>query len=254
MTVLLLLSTVQFSAILSNFVQGRLAVLVQSTELSFRSATALGLSLASVRNGPAILERARQTDPNISAIHVFDEEGRILQSTDAQPAPQIEAAGLAAHASSGGAVWRAETGDHLLSGKPILNALKTQPIGGVMVVYPKTGLQTSVRAIGASLALYAVGITAAVAALAIGVLRFGLRRLIAVFTGIEATFAAMEQREWRRAAGGTGSIPQPVFGFGIDTGALLNQFEIAERQYIGAGLELAALEAPCDIQPSGTAA
>lgn len=82
---LVLLSTVQFNAILSGFVQGRLAVLVQSAQLSFRSATNLGLSLASVRNGPAILERARQTDPQIAAIHVFDPQGRILLSTDTVP-------------------------------------------------------------------------------------------------------------------------------------------------------------------------
>ncbi len=242
MIILVLLSTIQFSAILSNFVQGRLAVLVQSTQLSLRSATGLGLSLASVRNAPAILERARQTDPNISAIHVFDQDGRILQSTDPEPATRIPAAGYAAHAVSAGGVWRAETSRYLLSGMGIPNALRTQSIGGVVILYPKTDLETSVWSMAASLSLRAAAIITILACAALGVLRLGLRRLIAIFTGLVAALAALARREWRRPAGGTGPNPRPVTGFGIDTGELLNGFELAEKQYVDAGLKLAALD------------
>lgn len=241
---LVLLSTVQFSSILSGFVQGRLAVLVQSAQLSFRSATGLGLPLASVRNGPAILERAKQTDPQIAAIHVFDPEGRILFSTDTVPPPRIDAAAMKAHASSKQSVWRAETTGALLSGMPIPDAAKRRVIGGVVIVYPTAGLETSVKAMGANLALYAAAITLLMGGAAIIILRYGLRRLVAVFRGINAAFTAFEQEEWRHAAGGTSVAPPPVVGFGIDTHTLLNLFEAAENEYITAGMELAALESP----------
>ncbi|RTZ41470.1 hypothetical protein EKL30_12890 [Candidimonas sp. SYP-B2681] len=239
---LVVLSTVQFSTILSSLVQGRLAVLVQSVQLSFRSATSLGLPLASVRNGAAILERSRQRAPQIDAIHVFDRDGRVLLSTDTMPPARIESAAMHAHALSDGEIWRAETSNQLLSGMPILDAKKRRAIGGVVIVYPKAGLETPIKAMGASLALYAAAITLLMAGLAVFILRYGLRHLIAVFAGIEATFTAFEQHEWRHAAGGTSPAPPPVVGFGIDTRTLLSLSEAAEKQYISAGIELAALE------------
>lgn len=244
LAMLVLLSTVQFNSILADFVQGRLAVLVQSTQLSFRSATRLGLPLAAVRNGSAILERARQTDSAIAAIHVFDPAGKTLFSTDTSPPEYIPATALKAHALSGDHVWRAETGDFLLSGMPIMSATSSHAIGGVVIAYPKTGLKTSVSAMGANLALYAAAIICLTAAVAGGVLRYGLRRLIAVSAGIEATFTAFEQEEWRHIAGGKAEAPPAVVGFGIDTRKLLSQFEAAEKQYIRAGMELARLEQP----------
>lgn len=239
---LVLLSTVQFNAILSGFVQGRLAVLVQSAQLSFRSATNLGLSLASVRNGPAILERARQTDPQIAAIHVFDPQGRILLSTDTVPPARILPAAMKAHAESHGGIWRAETGDALLSGMPIPDAAKHRAIGGVVIVYPKAGLETAVRAMGASLALYAAAIAVLMGGLALIILRYGLRRLITVYAGIDATFTAFEQSEWRHAAGGRSTLPPAIVGFGVDTRRLLSLFDAAEKQYIRAGTELSTME------------
>ncbi len=240
---LVLLSTVQFNSILSGFVQGRLAVLVQSAQLSFRSATGLGLPLASVRNGPAILERARQTDPHIAAIHVFDPSGRILFSTDTVPPARIPEAAMKALAAARGGVWRAETNDALMSGMAIPDA-RRRTIGGVVIVYPTAGLVTSVKAMGASLALYGAAITLLLGGVALVILRYGLRRLITVFAGINAAFTAFEQKEWRQAAGGTSVAPPPVAGFGVDTETLRGLFEAAEKQYVNAGLELTALESP----------
>lgn len=149
---------------------------------------------------------------------------------------------MKAHASSRGGIWRAETGDTLLSGMPIPDATKRRTIGGVVIVYPTAGLETSVKAMGANLALFAAAITLFMGGLAIVILRYGLRRLLAVFTGINAAFTAFEQEEWRHAAGGKSVAPPPVAGFGIDTQVLLSLFETAEKQYVSAGMELAALE------------
>src|SRR3546814_5264728 len=60
------------------------------------------LPLSTVRNADALLERARQTDGAILAIHVFDAAGRIVHST-AEPAPAaISAETLAVRRASEG--------------------------------------------------------------------------------------------------------------------------------------------------------
>ena len=93
LVVLAALTTLQFNSTLSRFIQGRLAVLAQTSQVSFSAVVALGLPLSTVRNAPAILERARQTDPQIAAIHVFEPAGRILHSTDPDHLTSVPAEG-----------------------------------------------------------------------------------------------------------------------------------------------------------------
>ncbi|MDX1486998.1 MAG: hypothetical protein R3268_02275 [Acidiferrobacterales bacterium] len=241
LAVLAALSTIQFDAILSNFIQGRLSVLAQTTQAPFQSATDLGLPLSSVRNAQAILERARQTDFDISAVHLFDETGTIIHSTDKDHPTSVRAEVLFAQSESESATWHAETGDRFLSGVTVLGPAGDK-LGGVLVVYPKTELDTAVGAMAARLALYIIVTLVVVAGIGIAILRVGLRRLIQVFTGIDEAFATIEQREWRRLARGDNVAPQPVRGFGIDTGDLEQMLRAAEDRYITAGKELAALE------------
>jgi sensor histidine kinase regulating citrate/malate metabolism len=252
LAVLAALSTIQFDAILSNFIQGRLSVLAQTTQAPFQSATDLGLSLSSVRNAQALLERARQTDFDISAVHVFDKAGTIIHSTDKDHPTSVRAEVLFTQSESKSATWHAETGQHFLSGVTILDPAG-ETLGGVLVVYPKTELDTAVGAMAARLALYIIITLVVVAGIGIVVLRFGLRRLIQVFTGIDAVFATIERREWRRLAKGANAAPHPVRGFGIDTGNLEQMLRAAEDRYIAAGKELAALETGSDERNAKTA-
>ena len=173
LAVLASLTTLQFDSILSHFIQQRLAVLAQTSRASFRAAAGLGLPLAGMRNAPAILERARQTDPNISAVHVFDVSGRILHSTDLNHTTSVGAEVLFAQSASHGDTWYTESGEHFLSGARIVD-LSGKPLGGVVIVYPKTDLSTAVDAMSARLAIYAVGVLVATAIVAIGLLRLGL--------------------------------------------------------------------------------
>ena len=115
-----------------------------------------------------------------------------------------------------------------------------------MIVYPKTDLSTSVDAMTARLAIHAFVVLAVIAGIGVGLLRFGLRDLMRVFTGIESAFAAIERREWRRAAGGSNPMPEPVRGLGVDTGELTRLLQSAEEQYAIAGRSLAALESSAD--------
>jgi hypothetical protein len=245
LAVLAILSTIQFDAILSNFIQGRLSVLAQTAQAPFQSATDLGLPLSSVRNAQAILERARQTDFDISAVHLFDSVGTIIHSTDKEPPTSVRAEVLVAQAETESAIWHAETKHRFLSGVTILDPAGER-LGGVLVVYPKTELDTAVGAMAARLALYIIITLVVVSGIGIVILRLGLRRLIQVFTGIDVTFATIERREWRRLAKGADAAPQPVRGFGIDTGDLEQLLSAAEDRYIAAGRELAALETDSD--------
>ncbi len=245
LAVLATLSTLQFETILSHFIHQRLSVLAQTSQASFRTAVGLGLPLSSVRNAAAILEQARQTDPNISAVHVFDASGRILHSTDPNHTTSVRAETLFTQSASEGDTWRTETDEHFLSGIRIRN-LSKKTVGGLMIVYPKTDLSTSVGAMTARLAIYAVGVLIVIGVIGIGVLWFGLRDLVRVFTGIESVFAAIEHREWRRVAGGSDPMPEPVRGLGVDTGELKRLLQSAEEQYVTAGRSLAALDSAAE--------
>jgi hypothetical protein len=251
LAVLAALSAIQFDAILSNFIQGRLAVLAQTTQAPFQSATDLGLPLSSVRNAQAILERARQTDFDISAVHLFDKAGTIIHSTDKDHPTSVRAEVLFAQSESESATWHAETGDRFLSGVTILDPAGER-LGGLLVVYPKTELDTAVGAMAAKLALYIIVTLVVVAGIGTVILRFGLRRLIQIFTGIDTAFATVEQREWRRLARGANVALQPVRGFGIDTGDLEQLLRAAEDRYIAAGKELATLETDSNEQNEAT--
>jgi hypothetical protein len=245
LAVLATLGTLQFDSILSHFIHGRLSVLAQTSQASFRATVGLGLPLASVRNAPAILEQARQTDSNISAVHVFDTSGKILHSTDPDHTTSVRAEILFAQSASESGTWATETGEHFLSGVRIRN-LSKKTVGGLVIVYPKTDLSTSVGAMTARLAIYAVGVLTVIGVIGIVVLRFGLRELVRVFTGIESAFVAIERREWRRAAGGSDPMPEPVRGLGVDTGELKRLLQSAEEQYLSAGRSLAALESAAE--------
>src|SRR3546814_6125776 len=70
------------------------------------------LPISTVRKADALLERARQTDGAILAIHVFDAAGRIVHST-AEPAPAaISAETLAVRRASEGVAWHRRSEEH----------------------------------------------------------------------------------------------------------------------------------------------
>lgn len=238
---LVLLATMQFEATLTRFVQGRLVVLAQSMELPFRSATALGLPLASVRNATAILERARQTDASIAAIHVYDNLGRIVHSTASEPPDTLDAAALQAYRETEESTWAVELGDRLLSSVVVFNTLGSQSLGGVVVVYPRTGITTATLAMFARLTVAALAIAIAAAAISFPILAFVLGRLDHSARDMDAALRALECDEWRAGAGGD---PHGEHSAETeDAMALSHDARTADDRYRRAGLELAELEA-----------
>jgi hypothetical protein len=225
LTIFVGLATLQFGSINSGLVGERLLVLAGRTAAPFESAAKIGLPLSTVRNADALLERARQTDDAILAIHVFDTAGRIVHST-ATPAPAtIPPDAIAARAASGNVPWHRETTEGFLSSTDIASR-DGSTVGGILIVYSDSGNVTQIRAMAAELALAAVVVLLAAAALSALLLRLGLGNQIKLFEAIDSAIKSFERGAWRSAAG---RPPKPVTL--DDTDELRALLESAEVRY-----------------------
>ncbi len=231
LTIFVGLATLQFGNINSNLVGERLVVLAERTAAPFKAAAKLGLSLSTVRNAEALLERARQTDAAILAIHVFDNAGRIVQSTAKPPPTAIPAKALAARAVASGAPWHIESDEIVLSSIDIIARDKIT-VGGVLIVYPRSSSVTQIRAIGAELALTTILILLVSAVISAILLRLSLGKQIRLYESIDSAVTNFERGAWRSAAG------RPSFMVGSDVDELSHLLEAAEISYQAAGREL----------------
>lgn len=219
------LATLQFGNIGAELVGQRLTVLASRTATPFAAAARIGLPLSTVRNARALLERARQTDNAITAIHIFDEAGRIVHSTAGSVAGAIPTAAIDALKRAPTAVWHREGNDRFVSGVAVTDAAGSFA-GGVLIDYPIHDNADRVWAMGAGLALAALLVSAGAGLLGTAVLRWGLRRQIAAFDAFERTLSDFEHSSWRSAAGNT------LAGESGDAGLrrLLTEAEIRYRQ------------------------
>ncbi len=233
LTVFVALAILQFGSLNSGLVGERLVVLAGHTAAPFEAAAKIGLPLSTVRNAVALLERARQTDDAILAIHVFDASGRIVHST-AVPAPAAVPPGaVAARTAAGGEPWYRETAEGFFSSIDIASR-DGVTAGGILIVYPGGGNITRIRAMAAELSLAAIAVLLAVAALSALLLRVGLRRQIRMFEDIDSAIADFERGAWRSAAG------RPIPVAEGDVGELRSLLAAAETRYRSAGRALAA--------------
>jgi hypothetical protein len=227
------LATLQFGNINSELAGERLAVLAERTAAPFKAVAKIGLPLSTVRNAEALLERARQTDSAILAIHIFDNEGHIVHSTDKPFPSEIPAKALAVRAAAGGAPWHIETGEIFLSSIDIIGR-GNSAVGGVLIVYPRSGSVTLVRAMGAELALSTTMILSAGVVLSLFLLRLSIGKQIRLYDSIDNAITNFERGAWRSAAGRSNLN---VEDDSEDLGHLL---ETAEMNYQVAGRELVA--------------
>ncbi len=233
LTIFVGLATLQFGSINSGLVGERLVVLAGRTAAPFEAAARIGLPLSTVRNADALLERARQTDDAILAIHVFDAAGRIVHST-ATPAPAaIPPEVVAARAAAGRAPWHRETAEGFFSSIDIASR-DGITAGGILIVYPGGGNVTRVRAMAAELALAAIVVLLAGAAFSALLLRLSLGRQIRFFEAIDSAVAGFERSAWRSAAGRPTAVAEG------DADELRSLLEAAESRYRAAGRALAA--------------
>ncbi len=81
LVVFVFLSVLQFDQVRTGLEQERLKVIADRVAGPLGSAAMIGLELSTVRNLDAVLERARQADDAIIALHVLDPNGAIVRST-----------------------------------------------------------------------------------------------------------------------------------------------------------------------------
>lgn len=235
LTIFVGLATLQFGNINSDLVGERLVVLAGRTAAPFEAAARIGLPLSTVRNADALLERARQTDGAILAIHVFDAAGRVVHST-MDPAPAaISPEALATRRASKGSAWHRETSEGFLSSIDIASR-GGQSAGGILIAYPRAGSLVQVRAMAAELALAAIAVLLTSAALSALLLRLGFVRQITLFRKVDADILDFERGAWRGAAG------RPAAAAGDDSDELRSLLALSERRYLAAGRSLAAAQ------------
>lgn len=230
------LATLQFDEINSALVGERLVVLADRTAAPFQAAVKLGLPLSSVRNAAALLERARQTDDSISAIHVFDGAGNIVHSTRPEASATLAHLASAASRKLPDSRWYGETSDGFLA-RVDIGGLGEPNAGGILIAYPADGNNTQVLAMGAQLAIVALVVMVGTAIISAVFLRRALNPEILAFDAMDAAVAEFERDSWRSAAGrnltGTNS------GFGSGLRELL---DTADLQYRATGRAIAAAQ------------
>lgn len=230
------LATLQFGKIHGELLGERLTVLADRTAAPLEAAAKIGLPLSTVRTADALLERARQADETITAIHVFDSSGAVVHSTTTEPPAAIPPEAFAARVAAGGTPWHLQTAGSFLSSIDIAGP-EGGNAGGILVVYPGEGNVTRIQAMAAELALAAVIVLLVSAALGALLLRIGLARQIRMFEAIEGDVARSERDSWRSAAGGP---PEPPSG--ADDSQLRRLLDEADARYRAAGQAIAGSE------------
>ena len=145
------LAQLKFTSFLTESTNERLEIIAATSAQDFGAAIDLGLTLAEVANGQAILDRARTHDPAISAILVFDLEGTILHAVGEVNADRVDDETFEAFRLARLGITEARWGieDHARIGSGVVvEGSFGQPLGGIVVEYPTTenGQQASTMA------------------------------------------------------------------------------------------------------------
>jgi hypothetical protein len=162
---LALLAVLRHDAVLSELVRQRLIVSAQATAQAFQPIVELGLPLAMMRNGNAIAARPIEIDPRIAAVDVFNPSGIVVYSSRAERPQAVSDAILAAMRLAAGQAWSVEAAEELDSGYTILGR-DGQPVGAVVIRYPKDGLRAASTAMRWRAARNALVVTTGFAGLA----------------------------------------------------------------------------------------
>jgi len=225
------LVTIQFEAVLSSSIRERLAVIVENVRDPLTSVSDMGLPLSSLRNADAMLERVKQDDEAIEAIHVYDKFGKILHST-VKPHPKfVEPFILSASSNIDGKMnWYLEDDTYYNIGAVIVDLTK-DPIGGVAIQYSKDEAVTQVRAMSARLSFYcAIGFFITLL-ISLPILRMAMNRHIRLFDALLNTFDSFERRFWR-TPGGKEQDLTPMSSLGVDSAEFRLLLDQSEDEYI----------------------
>lgn len=224
------LASLQFNAILSNLTRERLVVLAETVRAPFQAVADLGVAIGTVRNADAVLERARQSDDAIVAVHVISADGEIVRSTATSDGKRAESRWLSSARNAGAReTWQVETRGRFLVGANIAGPAGGEA-GSVLIEYSKHGATVQVQAMEAKLVLLAALVFAATVLAGFFVLRLSLAEHLRLFDGLLATFDGFEKRFWR----GSGAVAEPetdASALGLDTASFRELLERSEDRY-----------------------
>ena len=187
LAVLAFLSILQHDALLSRLIQQRLSVIAQTTATSFRSVVDLGLPLSMMRNADTVLKRARDIDPKVTAIRVFNPSGIVIYSTDKDEAKTVSKRVLQAFSLSNTKLWNVETASSFNSGFTINNS-RSKAVGAVVVTYPKQNFIEKIDAMAWRIAMASALLLAVCSILAFFVLRVRMAGAIRGLAKLERLF------------------------------------------------------------------
>ncbi|MDW4551255.1 hypothetical protein R5H32_18005 [Defluviimonas sp. D31] len=224
------LATLQYNSILSGLIRERLVVLGETVRVPFQAVADLGVSIGTVRNADAVLERARMSDESIGFIHVISPSGEIVRSTSQAPETRVEASILeASRAAATGATWIKETHDSFLAGTNIVGATGSDA-GIILIEYSKRDANVQIEAMEARLLLLAGSVLGATILTSLIILRIALSEHLRIFDGILSTFDGFERKFWR-GDHSEGEAATAVSGLGINTSDFVALLESSENRY-----------------------
>ena len=194
---LLTMNYFKYGNILTDVTTSRLEAINKNLEFSLSRATNLGLALEELQFADTLLKRAKDSDPAIREIEVFDLSGKVLFSTrTAAEDSKVEKhiMGLIAPLRKKDTTeWSAHTDEQFVAGVTLYNSFD-RSIGGVVLRYDRSGYEILVTSVLEKL----IAVTAAVLGIAALVAGIGISL---GFRELRHTYAAIPKRPPGRLRG-----------------------------------------------------
>lgn len=213
--VLGLLAVLQHNAVFSDLLRQRISVIAQTTATSFKPIVDLGLPIAMIRSGNAIIARPLEMDPEIRAVHAINPSGYIVYTTDASRPKSVPREVMQAMELSGSIKWSTETSEDIYSGFNVAGR-DGGAVGAVVVVYPKDRLEAASRTILAETIRTALAIWAVFSALSYLALRLLLAAPQRTISRLETALRDGPGREGNAQTTSPGSFWRNLFGREIE--------------------------------------
>lgn len=189
---LLTMNYFKYGNILTDVTTSRLEVINKNLGFSLSRATNLGLALNELQFADTLLKRAKESDPAIREIQVFDINGKVLFSTGERTAEgrvDERIVGLLKPARGQDTTeWVAHTNEQFVAGISLYNSFD-RAIGGIVLRYDRAGYNTLVGEVLEKLMVVTAVLLAISALVALIGISFGFRELRHTYASMQAALA-----------------------------------------------------------------
>lgn len=193
---LLTMNYFKYGNILTEVTTSRLAVINKNIEFSLTRATNLGLTLEELEFADTMLKRAKESDPAIREIQVFDNTGKILFSTRGDGADsrvEESVVGLLKPLRQDDtAEWAAHTDEQFVAGVTLYNSFD-RSIGGVVLRYDRSSYHALVGDILEKLVVTTAVLLAISGLVALLGISFGFRELRHTYSAMQVALAKVRE-------------------------------------------------------------